>query len=150
VIGWAAATGSVSVEAWLMFALIFLWTPPHFWALALFMKEDYHRAGVPMLTVTHGRKATRAHILAYTVILAAFALGAGFTDLGGPVYLSAAILLNAKFLVGAVRLWRRDEATAEADGYAAEKGFFRFSLAYLFLHFLAILADVTLTGMRVV
>ena len=149
VIGWAAATGSVSVEAWLMFALIFLWTPPHFWALALFMKEDYHRAGVPMLTVTHGRKATRAHILAYTVILAGFALGAGFTDLGGPVYLSAAILLNAQFLVGAVRLWRRDETTAEADGYAAEKRFFRFSLAYLFLHFLAILADVAVTGLGV-
>ncbi len=143
-IGWAAATGGVSVEAWLMFALIFLWTPPHFWALALFMKEDYHKAGVPMLTVTHGRRATRVHILAYTVVLALFAIGASFTALGGPVYIAAALVLNAIFLIGAVRIWRRDEATAEADGYAAEKKFFRFSLLYLFLHFGALLVDATL------
>ena len=67
-IGWVCATGSVSVEAFLMFAIIFMWTPPHFWALALFMKEDYHTAGVPMLTVTHGRKATRTHILVLSLI----------------------------------------------------------------------------------
>ncbi|MCU0911173.1 MAG: heme o synthase [Rhodobacteraceae bacterium] len=146
VIGWAAATGGTSLEAWLMFALIFLWTPPHFWALALFMKEDYHRAGVPMLTVTHGRRATRAHILAYTVVLAVFALGAGFTGLGGPAYWTAAVLLNAWFLLGAARIWRRDEAAAEADGYAVEKRFFRFSLLYLFLHFGALLADAALGG----
>ena len=127
-----------------MFALIFLWTPPHFWALALFMKEDYHRAGVPMLTVTHGRKATRAHILGYTIVLAAFALAAGFTTLGGPVYLTAAVILNAAFLTGALRIWRRDEARAEADGYAVEKRFFRFSLIYLFLHFGALLGDAVL------
>ncbi len=147
VIGWVAATGSFSLEAWLMFALIFLWTPPHFWALALFMKEDYHKAGVPMLTVTHGRKATRAHILAYTVILAAFAIGAGFTSLGGPVYIAAAVTLNAAFLLGAWRIWRRDEATAEADGYVVEKRFFRLSLLYLFLHFGALLADHVLGGL---
>ncbi|MCX7646149.1 MAG: heme o synthase [Rhodobacteraceae bacterium] len=141
VIGWAAATGGTSLEAWLMFALIFLWTPPHFWSLALFMKEDYHRAGVPMLTVTHGRRATRAHILAYTLLLAAFALGAGFTGLGGPAYWTAAVVLNAWFVLGALRIRRRDEAAAEADGYAAEKRFFRFSLLYLFLHFGALLAD---------
>mgnify|MGYP003562349107 CR=1 FL=1 len=69
-IGWAVATGGVSLESLLMFALIFVWTPPHFWALALFMKDDYSNAGVPMLTVTHGRKATRAHILIYTILLA--------------------------------------------------------------------------------
>ena len=146
VIGWAAATGGTSLEAWLMFALIFLWTPPHFWALALFMKEDYHRAGVPMLTVTHGRRATRAHILGYTVVLAAFALGAGFTGLGGPAYWTAALLLNAWFMIGAFRIWRRDEAAAEADGYAVEKRFFRFSLIYLFVHFGALLADAALRG----
>ncbi len=145
-IGWTAATGSVSVESLLMFALIFLWTPPHFWALALFMKDDYSRAGVPMLTVTHGRKATRAHILGYSAILAIFALGTGFTALGGPAYLAAAVVLNAMLLVGAVRIWRRDEAAAEADHYAVEKRFFRFSLVYLFLHFVAILADVALKG----
>ncbi|MDH5797127.1 MAG: heme o synthase, partial [Paracoccaceae bacterium] len=69
-IGWAAATGGISLESVLMFALIFMWTPPHFWALALFMKEDYSNAGVPMLTVTHGRRATRNHILVYTLLLA--------------------------------------------------------------------------------
>jgi heme o synthase len=89
-IGWVCATGSVSVEAFLMFALIFMWTPPHFWALALFMKEDYHTAGVPMLTVTHGRKATRAHILVYTLLLVPVALGAALTQIGGPLTLPSA------------------------------------------------------------
>src|SRR6056297_528681 len=90
-IGWVAVTGSVSVEAWLMFALTFLWTPPHFWALALFMRSDYDDAGVPMLTVTHGRKSTRRHILVYTVLLAALAIGIGFTSIGGPLYLAVAV-----------------------------------------------------------
>jgi protoheme IX farnesyltransferase len=139
VIGWAAATGGVSVESLLMFALIFMWTPPHFWALALFMKEDYHKAGVPMLTVTHGRRATRAHILTYTLLLVPVALGAGFTSLGGPVYLAIAAGLNLWFMIGAFRIWRRDEAAAEADGYRVEKAVFRFSLTYLFLHFGAFL-----------
>ena len=143
-IGWVAATGSVSVEAWLMFALIFMWTPPHFWALALFMKEDYHAAGVPMLTVTHGRKATRAHILVYTLLLVPVALGAAATSIGGPLTLAVAVGLNAWFVIGAVRLWRRDETMAEADKYAAEKAFFRFSLIYLFLHFAAFLAEAAL------
>jgi len=141
VIGWAAATGSVSIEAVLMFALIFMWTPPHFWALALFMRTDYDDAGVPMLTVTHGRRATRAHILVYTVLLAGLALGAGFTGLGGPVYLTAAVVLNALFLRGAWAIWRRDEAMAEADDFRVEKSFFRFSLYYLFAHFGAIALD---------
>jgi protoheme IX farnesyltransferase len=145
-IGWVAATGSIGIEAVLMFALIFLWTPPHFWALALFMNDDYTRAGVPMLTVTHGHKATRAHILGYSVVLAVFALGTGFTALGGPAYLATALVLNALLLVGAVRIWRRDEAAAQADKYAVEKRFFRFSLIYLFLHFVAILVDTMLDG----
>ena len=93
-IGWAAATGGVSVESALMFALIFMWTPPHFWALALFMKDDYSNAGVPMLTVTHGRRVTRNHILGYTILLAPVALGLGLTSIGGPVYLVAALALN--------------------------------------------------------
>ena len=143
-IGWVCATGSVSVAAFLMFALIFMWTPPHFWALALFMKEDYHAAGVPMLTVTHGRKATRAHILVYTLLLVPVALGAAATSIGGPLTLAVAVGLNAWFVIGAVRLWRRDEALAEADKYAAEKAFFRFSLIYLFLHFAAFLAEAAL------
>ncbi len=143
-IGWVAATGSVSVEAWLMFMLIFMWTPPHFWALALFMKSDYGDAKVPMLTETHGRKATRAHVWWYTLALVPFALALGLTSIGGPVYLTASVVLNAGFLMGAWRIWRRDETQAEADGYKVEKQVFRFSLYYLFLHFCALLADAAL------
>ena len=143
-IGWACATGGISVESVLMFTLIFMWTPPHFWSLALFMKDDYSKAGVPMLTVTHGRAATRRHIRAYTLLLAPFALALGATSIGGPVYLAAAAVLNTGFILGGFRLWRRDEAAAEADGYKAEKAFFRFSLAYLFLHFGALLAEAAL------
>lgn len=143
-IGWAVATGGVSVESVLMFLIVFMWTPPHFWALALFMNSDYDRAGVPMLTVTHGRKSTRAHILVYTLLLAPVAIGAGFTPIGGPVYLAAAVVLNLLFVLGAVDLWRRNEQVAEADGYRAEKRFFSFSLLYLFLHFSAFLAEAAL------
>ena len=143
-IGWVAATGSVSVEAFLMFALIFMWTPPHFWALALFMKEDYHAAGVPMLTVTHGRKVTRTHILVYTVLLVPVAIGAALTSIGGPLTLAVAVALNAGFVYGAWRIWQRDEAVAGADKYATEKQVFSFSLLYLFLHFAAFLAEAAL------
>jgi protoheme IX farnesyltransferase len=143
-IGWVAVTGSVSLEAILMFGLIFMWTPPHFWALALFMKSDYHEAKVPMLTVTHGRAETRRQIWIYSLLLAPVALGLALTSIGGPVYLAAAVVLNAIFLKHAFAVWRRDEATAEADGFAAEKRLFRFSLSYLFLHFGALLADASL------
>ncbi|PZR00304.1 MAG: protoheme IX farnesyltransferase [Cereibacter sphaeroides] len=143
-IGWAVATGGISIESVLMFALIFMWTPPHFWALALFMKEDYHKAGVPMLTVTHGRRATRRHILVYTILLAPVALAAAFTSIGGPVYLAISVALNAGFLWGAWRIWQREEAAAESDNYQVEKAFFRFSLYYLFLHFGAFLLQVAL------
>lgn len=149
-IGWVAATGNVSVESVLMFALIFLWTPPHFWALALFMRKDYDNAGVPMLTVTHGRRATRQHILAYTAILAAFAVGLAFTSAGGPIYLVTAIALNGWFLKGAWEIFRRSEDMAEVDNFAVEKAFFKFSLLYLFLHFGALLADAVLRGYGVV
>ncbi|RAZ86816.1 heme o synthase [Cereibacter johrii] len=143
-IGWAVATGGVSVESLFMFALIFMWTPPHFWSLALFMKSDYSDAGVPMLTVTHGRGVTRTHVLAYSLLLAPLAVAGAFTGIGGPLYLATALALNGWLLVGAVRIWRRDEAEAEADRYRVEKGFFRFSLYYLFLHFGAILAEAAL------
>ena len=143
-IGWAVATGGVSIESALMFALIFMWTPPHFWALALFMKDDYSKAGVPMLTVTHGRKSTRAHVLVYTILLVPVALAAAFTSIGGPVYLAVSAMLNAGFLSGAWRIWRRDEAAAEADAYRVEKQVFRFSLYYLFLHFGAFLLEAAL------
>ncbi len=143
-IGWAVATGGVSIESLLMFALIFMWTPPHFWALALFMKEDYHTAGVPMLTVTHGRKSTRRHIFVYTALLAPVGIAAALTSIGGPLTLAVSIALNAWFLIGAWRIVQRDEAQAEADKYAVEKAVFRFSLLYLFLHFGAFLAEAAL------
>jgi protoheme IX farnesyltransferase len=145
-IGWVAATGSVSMEAALMFMLIFMWTPPHFWALALFMNEDYSKAGVPMLTVTHGKKVTRNHVLGYTIALIPFAVALGFTSIGGPVYLTVSALLNLEFLRGAYRIWKRDEVVAEADKYKVEKSVFRFSLLYLFLHFGALLVEAVLHG----
>jgi len=100
-----------------------------------------------MLTVTHGRRATRAHILVYTVLLAALAVGAAATQIGGPVYLATALVFNALFLRDAVAIWRRDETVAEADGYRVEKRAFRLSLWYLFAHFTAILAEAALRGL---
>ncbi|MGC1496337.1 MAG: heme o synthase [Sulfitobacter sp.] len=144
VIGWIIATGSFAIEPWLMFALIFMWTPPHFWALALFMRSDYDDAKVPMLTVTHGRPSTRRHIFVYTVLLAVLAVGTAFTSIGGPIYLVAAVILNVLFLLGAWNIWNRDENDAEGDDYAVERKFFRLSLYYLFLHFGAILIEASL------
>ena len=143
-IGWVVATGSVSLEAVLMFAIIFMWTPPHFWALALFMKTDYDDARVPMLTVTHGRKSTRIHVLVYTLLLFPVAVGTAFTSIGGPVYLAVALFFNSWFLKGAYDIWRRDEAQAEADKYKVEKSVFKVSLYYLFAHFGALLLEVML------
>ena len=138
-IGWACATGGISTESLLMFALIFFWTPPHFWALALFMKDDYANAGVPMLTGTHGRPATRRHIFAYTLVLAPFAIWLGLTSIGGPVYLSVAVVFNAIFIWRGWQILQRSDAESFADGHAAEKSFFKFSLIYLFAHFAALL-----------
>ncbi|MEE9388562.1 MAG: heme o synthase [Paracoccaceae bacterium] len=143
-IGWAVVTGGISIESSLMFALILMWTPPHFWALALFMKEDYSKAGVPMLTVTHGRAVTRKHILAYTLILLPIAVGLGFTSVGGPFYLTVAVLMNLWFLKGAIEILRRPETAATADDYKVERTFFRFSIYYLFISFGALLVEATL------
>ncbi len=143
-IGWAAATGTFSIESILMFSLTFMWTPPHFWALALFMRSDYDDANVPMLTVTHGRRSTRKHILVYTILLAALAIGTGFTSIGGYIYLATAIVLNALFLKGAWDIVRRNEEMCEADDFKAERRFFKLSLIYLFAHFTAILIEAGL------
>jgi protoheme IX farnesyltransferase len=121
-----------------------MWTPPHFWALALFMKSDYDEAGVPMLTSTHGRRVTRNHILAYTVLLVPVSFALAFTSIGGPAYLIAAVLLNGLFLRGAWRIWRRDEVVADADSYGVEKKVFKHSLYYLFGLFTAVLIDAAL------
>ena len=143
-IGWAVATGGVSIESVLMFMLIFMWTPPHFWALALFMKEDYHTAGVPMLTVTHGRRETRRQILIYTVLLAPVGIWAALTSIGGPFTLAVSVVLNAIFLKGAWDIYARTEEQAEGDKYLVEKKVFKFSLAYLFVHFTAFLIEAAL------
>ncbi len=140
-IGWACATGGIGLEPLLMFALIFFWTPPHFWALALFMNGDYSKAGVPMLTVTHGRKVTRRHIFAYTLVLAPFAIWLGLTSVGGPFYLAVSAVLNVMFIAGGWRILRRSEDEAQADHYLVEKRYFRLSLYYTFLHFLALLVQ---------
>ena len=145
-IGWAAATGGVSVESILMFALIFIWTPPHFWSLALFMKDDYGKAQVPMLTVTHGRRVTRNQILYYTVALVAVAIALGLTSIGGPVYLAVAVAMNLWFGLSIWRVYTRDEDAAKADDYAAEKAVFKVSLYYLFAHFGALLIEAAIRG----
>ncbi len=143
-IGWAVATGGVSLESVLMTALIFMWTPPHFWSLAIFVKSDYGRAGVPMLTETHGRRVTRNHIMAYMVALVPVSLAIAFTSIGGWTYLATAIVMNIWFLKSCYAVWRRDEDAAEADNFAAEKTAFKVSLAYLFLHFAALMIDAAL------
>jgi protoheme IX farnesyltransferase len=143
-IGWAVATGGIAPESLLMFALIFLWTPPHFWALALFRNEDYARAGIPMLPVTNGPRSTRRHILGYALALAPFAIAPAFSSVGGPVYLAGALILNVLFVRGAWAIERRDEAAAEGDRHRVEKRFFGFSIVYLTLMFCLFLAEAAL------
>lgn len=137
-IGWAVATGQVSTESLMMFMLIFLWTPPHFWSLALFMNDEYTKAGVPMLTVTHGENKTRRRIMLYTLLLIPVAIGLAFTSIGGFIYLVTAIALNIRFIKGAWNLLKRDENDSKLDNNLIERKFFRQSLSYLFIHFLAL------------
>jgi protoheme IX farnesyltransferase len=139
VIGWAAATGDVAMLPVLLFALIFLWTPPHFWALSLFVRSDYAKAGVPMLPVVAGAKATRVQILLYTIPMTAAALAPWALGLAGPVYGVAAALLSALFLVLAVRVLA--SRAAEPMAMKAEKRLFAFSILYLFAMFGALVAD---------
>jgi heme o synthase len=138
-IGWAAATGDVTLLPLLMFGIIFLWTPPHFWALALFVKTDYARAGVPMLPVVAGEATTRRQILWYTVAMAACAVAPWPLGLTGAIYGVSALLLSAAFIVLSARVATR---TAQADDtMAPEKRLFGFSLLYLFAAFAALALD---------
>jgi protoheme IX farnesyltransferase len=148
-VGWVAASGSVSIEAIGMFMLIFMWTPPHFWALALFMNEDYSKAGIPMLTVTHGKKSTRNHILTYTVLLTPFSIGLAFTSIGGPIYFTLSIILSLMFLLGSLKLFRRNEKIATEDNYTDERKLFKFSLFYLFLLFTALLIEALMQSLDI-
>ncbi len=143
-IGYAAVTGTTPVEAWLMVGLIFMWTPPHFWALALFVKLDYHVARIPMLTVTHGRDETRRQAWLWSLGLVAVSFATAFTGLGGPLTLAVACVLNAVWLRRAWAMYRRDDDAAEADRHLAERRLFKWSLVYLFAHFTVFVAEAAL------
>ena len=142
-IGWAAATGDVTLLPVLLFAIIFLWTPPHFWALALFVNADYSAAGVPMLPVVAGRKETRRQILIYTLPLVAVSVLPSMLGLTGAVFGIAAAVLGAAFLWLAVGVFRN---TAETPaGMGPEKRLFAYSIGYLFALFGALVVDRMLT-----
>jgi heme o synthase len=134
VLGWIAVTNHVDPHALLLFLIIFAWTPPHFWALAIARRHDYAKADIPMLPVTHGVEFTRLHVLLYTVLLSVVTLLPYMTGMSGLVYLLAALLLNARFLWLAIelKLARRDELPMRM---------FRFSISYLMWLFLALLVD---------
>ena len=134
VLGWAAVTGEVGIEAMVLFLIIFAWTPPHFWSLALYRTEDYARAGVPMLPVTHGKRYTRLQVLLYTLILFAASLLPYVIRMSGALYLAAATILGAIFLAHALRIH-----FAYTDAVAQKT--FRYSIAYLALLFAALLVD---------
>jgi protoheme IX farnesyltransferase len=140
-IAWAAVTGEVSTASVLMFLVIFVWTPPHFWALALFRNDDYARVGVPMMPVVKGEASTRRQIWLYTLVLVPVSIAPAFTVAGGPVYLAVALAANLIFLGFAWRVSRRRQDIAVADGYRAEKKMFAVSILYLFALFSAFIAD---------
>jgi protoheme IX farnesyltransferase len=126
--------GEVGAEAWMLVLIIFVWTPPHFWALALYRAEDYARAGLPMLPVTHGNEFTRLQILLYTLVLFAASLLPFIQGMSGFVYLVAAVALGARFITLTLRLWRSySEALARRT--------FRYSIWYLAWLFAALLID---------
>ncbi len=134
VLGWAAVTGTVHPHALLLFLIIFAWTPPHFWALAIARRDDYAKVGIPMLPVTHGLELTRLHVLLYTVILVLVTLLPYLTGMSGLLYLAVALVLNGIFLYYALAM----KITARA---ALPMKLFRFSVKYLMWLFLALLVD---------
>ncbi len=140
-IGWAAVTGDVSVASIVLFAIIFMWTPPHFWALALWRCGDYARAGVPMLPVVAGDRETRRQILIYAVLLAPLGVAPWFLGFAGLGYGMAATVLGALFVVAAVRVWRGSDAD-----HRPAKQLFGYSILYLFALYGALLIDSWLVG----
>jgi heme o synthase len=140
VIGWTAATGGIAVEPFVLFLIVFLWTPPHFWALSLYRADDYARAGVPMLPVVAGAAKTRRQILYYTVVLAPVAVAPWLLGYAGALYGVAAVLAGAALIGLAVRV------RGEAHGHAASKQMFGFSILYLFLLFAMLLVDRMAAG----
>jgi protoheme IX farnesyltransferase len=134
VLGWTAVTGHVDANALLLFLIIFAWTPPHFWALAIARRDEYARVGIPMLPVTHGVEFARLHVLLYTVLLSVLTLLPFLTRMSGLIYLAAALVLNAMFLYHALVL----KVTARAQ---QPMRVFRFSITYLMWLFAALLID---------
>src|SRR5688572_19754340 len=130
-IGWAAVTGDISLASISLFLLIFMWTPPHFWALALFREGDYAKAGVPMLPVVAGQDATKRQMLIYTLLLLPVALAPALLGVAGLAYVAVALALNVAFIGHAIHVLR------EKKGHRAAKAMFAFSLLYLFGHFAA-------------
>lgn len=135
VIGWCAVTGDLSLAPLVLFAIIFMWTPPHFWALALYRSDDYARAGVPMLPVVSGPAETKRQILLYSVLLVPLTLAPWALGLVGRVYAGSAVALGALFLAAAVAVWR------ERTGHRAAKRMFGYSILYLFLLFALMMVD---------
>ena len=133
-LGWAAVTGVVSAEAWILVLIIFAWTPPHFWALALYRREEYAKSGLPMLPVTHGEMYTRLHILLYTIILVAVTLIPFAMRMSGIIYLVSVLILDAIFMGYAIKLYK-----TYTDELA--KSTFNYSILYLMLLFLALVID---------
>jgi heme o synthase len=151
-VGWAAASGTAPLNAWLLVAIIFMWTPPHFWALSLYTREDYARAGVPMLPVAKGAATTRRHILAYSLALVPLCVAPAFTGLGGATYLAVAAVGGAVFIALAVKVAMSaagdapanpgaDETAAAKAASAPARRLFAFSILYLFLLFAALLGE---------
>ncbi len=134
VIGWAAVTGTTPVEAWLLFALIFFWTPPHFWALALYRCGDYAKAGIPMLPVVRGARHTKLQMLSYTLFLLPLSLAPVAIDLAGAVYGAIALVMSLAFIGHALRVLK-------SEGEKAPRAMFFFSLLYLFSLFAGLLLD---------
>ncbi|MBA2125837.1 protoheme IX farnesyltransferase [Hyphomicrobium methylovorum] len=139
-IGWAAVTGDVSINSILLFLIIFMWTPPHFWALSLYRCRDYERVGVPMLPVVAGLPETRRQILIYSVLLVPLAIAPYFTGLGGIAYLVSSVVLGAVFLALAVNVYFTTEGR-EAD--TAARRLFWFSILYLYVLFAVLLVEAT-------
>ena len=134
VLGWAAVTGEISSDALLLFLIIFAWTPPHFWALALYRKTEYAQIGMPMLPVTHGDHFTRLHVLLYTIILCIVTLLPYISQMSGLIYLGGSIVLNAIFFYYALQIYRN-----YSDQIARTT--FRYSILYLALLFVVLLVD---------
>ena len=136
IIGWAAVTGAVSIESIVLFLIIFMWTPPHFWALALYQEGDYAKAGVPMLPVVAGKEETRRHMLIYTLLLVPLTLAPLALGMAGLLYAAAATIMGGYFLVLAVRVLRERER-----GDRAARRMFKFSILYLFTLFAALIVE---------